>query len=169
MGFSLVRKPRRSNDVRSPKADSVVQNIPLEIVLPANIKGMCEFTIKQPHEEKRATDKKSAILKRGWLPRNKTITGSPVGITRHPSDSTRALTVSTKHKDDTTSVGWSKYSLGCRGVQSVRHGLWKSAVDNHGPISRVDELCRDQVVSLMSRNDATRKKLLDEWLNHGEF
>ena len=51
----------------------------------------------------------------------------------------------------------------------IRNDLWKNATDNNGPIKAVDKLCSSSVVQIMSRNDAARKKLLDDILNHGEF
>jgi len=51
----------------------------------------------------------------------------------------------------------------------IRNELWKSVTDNSGPIKDIDNLCSYSVVQMMSRNDAAKKKMLDDILNHGEF
>mmetsp|Transcript_16256 Transcript_16256/g.35146 ORF Transcript_16256/g.35146 Transcript_16256/m.35146 type:complete len:159 (-) Transcript_16256:255-731(-) len=148
---TFINKSRRSE---------TRENIPHEIVLPVKLTGIH----KHPHGEPRV-NKRLGILKRSQS-NNKS--GNIARIKRSTSDSTRELTISSNTQDDAVD-GWSKYSLGCRRSRSVKHCLWKVASDSNGPMTRVDDLCRDQIVHMMSSNEAARKKLLDDMLNHGEF
>ncbi|KAL9184539.1 hypothetical protein ACHAXT_012509 [Thalassiosira profunda] len=55
-------------------------------------------------------------------------------------------------------------------TSSVAKDLWRSATAVDGPIAAVDYTCKyDSVVMIMSRDEETRKKVLDDLLNHGEF
>lgn len=148
----------RRNETRSPTLDRDLLNI--EIVLPVQLTGVLK--------QETRVNKKSGILKRN--PSN-IKSGILAGIKRSASDSTRSMTIFSANitHDDATCDGWSKYSLGCRRKRSVKHCLWNSTSDSNGHIKLMDNLCRDQVVHMMSRNDAARKKMLDDILNHGEF
>jgi len=41
--------------------------------------------------------------------------------------------------------------------------------DDEGPVKQIDNLCFDRVVRMMSLDDAARKKMFDNMLNHWEF
>lgn len=199
MRLPFIRNSRGNSDKGSSvETGQVLPNVPFEIVLPVHINGILKHQAHEDNRKHKIKKQKSGKLKRVSLSTKQThdrnnqrtdIRKAPStygmikikGIQRLPSNSTRSTSISTtsnNNQNDNNTIctggGLSKYSLGtCRRMRSsVRHCLWRSALDKTdggGPISHVDELCRDQVVSLMSRNDVMRKKLLDDMLNHGEF
>ena len=148
--FRFIKKSRK----RRAAIDQSVHPVPPEISLPLV---------------------PSVVVDKVPLP-NKSKDSEEFGYERLLSVSTQStapntvVTAYSRDEDNTViSDGWSKYSLGCRDTRGVKHCLWKATSSSRGLISHVDDLCREQIIYMMSRPEAARKKILDDILNHGEF
>lgn len=130
---------------------------------------------KQPHQHEKSRLKRSrrplkisTELGPKRLAMIKESDGLPSSTT--PTSPSTTTSSNTKPQDDDTDIEWQdRLSKDTGGTGDIRKDLWKSTSDSNGQIKLVDNLCRDKVVHMMSRNDAARKKLLDDMLNHGEF
>mmetsp|Transcript_39680 Transcript_39680/g.67638 ORF Transcript_39680/g.67638 Transcript_39680/m.67638 type:complete len:160 (-) Transcript_39680:234-713(-) len=80
------------------------------------------------------------------------------------------MTVSTANsRDDVEDAENSSSARFSDDSTGIRNDLWEGATATNGPIKDMDKLCNFSVVQIMSRSDAFQKKMLDDFLNHGEF
>ena len=82
---------------------------------------------------------------------------------RHNLKLNQSNTTSGHNQDENSFVRLSMDSTG------IKNALWLATEEKSELVKSIDELCMNSVVKVMSRDRVAQKKLLDDFLNHGEF